>query len=244
MAVAKIANRLGRYGRSNPGRRHLAGADVTSTMQRQYEHILDSLRASRRYRSDAKRKQVAAATVRKLAAQQNPNSDSAVEAEQLAEEFHGRPVRDVIDVVEHESYDTQGAVLGYLVELSVFSEDWEGAYAIQWPYDLDDPESNIHVVSNPKGTHIDFVGGDQSFDWWNVPGASGDEHKYYVYVGPLYEIVYFADKHHLSGPKRQKSGMEYFHEWEEIPYLVFDQRNVKLLLVGGKYTIEPEGITG
>ena len=75
-------------------------------------------------------------------------------------------------------------------------------------------------------------------------------------VGPVYEIVYFADKHHLTGPKQQKTGMEYFHEFgedegfvkgdafDQLPWLVYDRRNVKLLLVGGSYTIEPEGITG
>ena len=73
-------------------------------------------------------------------------------------------------------------------------------------------------------------------------------------VGPVREITYWADKHHLSGPKSQAKWIEYFHEFGEriqfdedegeLPYLVFDRRNRKLLLVGGAYTIEPEGITG
>ena len=68
--TARISNRMPRAGRANPGRHHLAGRDVTMRMQRQYEDILDSLRRAHRYGSDAKRKQVAAATVRKLA--ENP----------------------------------------------------------------------------------------------------------------------------------------------------------------------------
>src|SRR5215467_11463128 len=51
----------------NPGRKHIAGKDVTAKMQRQYEHILKSLRSGHYFKTDAKRKQVAAATVRKLA---------------------------------------------------------------------------------------------------------------------------------------------------------------------------------
>jgi len=53
---------------TNPGRKHIAGKDITAKMQRQYEHVLESLRASRTFgRDDKKRKSVAAATVRKLA---------------------------------------------------------------------------------------------------------------------------------------------------------------------------------
>ena len=80
----RIANRMARYGRANPGQKHLAGSDVTPKMQRQYSDILESLRHYHRYRSDAKRKQVAAATVRKLA-HHNPLSIAEQQAEQLAE---------------------------------------------------------------------------------------------------------------------------------------------------------------
>jgi hypothetical protein len=80
-----------------------------------------------------------------------------------------------------------------------------------------------------------------------VDGASETE-KNLVLVGPVCEISYFADKHHLSGPKEQKDGITYYHNFgeddDELPYLVFDRRNRKLLLVGGSYTIESEGITG
>lgn len=52
---------------SNPGRKHIKGKGITAKMQRQYEHILESLRDSRTFgKDDKKRKSVAAATVRKL----------------------------------------------------------------------------------------------------------------------------------------------------------------------------------
>ena len=88
----RITHRAGRLGRINPGQQHIAGADVTARMQRQYEDILASLREAHRFRSDRKRKQVAAATVRKLA--QNPSP--LAEAERIAEEFHGRQARNDI----------------------------------------------------------------------------------------------------------------------------------------------------
>lgn len=224
-------------------------------MQRQYEHILAGRRSRQRYESEDRSKQIAAATVRKLA--QNPSmlerwgrnlgfGTDEDRAEQLAEDFHGRPARDFIDVTEAEAYDEYGAILGYLVELNILTEDGDKEIPIRFPYNPHDRD-NVLVVSNPDGTNIEFVGGDQKIEWRAVPGAHMND-KYLVIVGPVHEIVYWADKHHLQGPAQQKDGMEYYHEFgeedDELPVLVYDRRNSKLLLVGGNYTIEPEGITG
>jgi hypothetical protein len=241
----------------NPGRKHLRGADVTAKMQRQYEHILQSLRDYRRFRTDAKRKQVAAVTVRKM--RQNPSKvagllrhlgigiDDENKAELLAQDFHGRTANDVLDVEEREIYDDHGAVLGYLEELGILTEDGDSLIPIRFPYDPDDARENVLVVSNPQGTNLEFIGGDQDIDWRSVEGASAHG-QYLVGVGPVLTIAYFTDKHHLSGPKSQARGTVYEHEFGEddgeLPQLVFDRRNRKLLLVGGSYTVKPEGIDG
>ena len=101
MSRPRIANRLGRYGKRNPGQHHLAGEDVTAKMQRQYEDILASLRARHQFASDRKRKQVAAATVRKLA--HNPSEE--IGEQELSEAFHGRAARGMYEVTETEEYD-------------------------------------------------------------------------------------------------------------------------------------------
>jgi hypothetical protein len=253
MAAPKIANRMPRLGRGNPGRKHLRGGDVTAKMQRQYEHVLESLRRYHRYPSDRKRKQVAAATVRKLAGQ-NPSIMERIfggrgdegRAERIAEEFHGRPARETIEVVEDETYDDYGAVLGYLQTLKILMEDDDTYIPIEFDFEPG-AEDNVLVVSGPEGANIEFVGGDQDIDWQDVDGATPAD-KNLVLVGPVIEIEYFADKHHLVGPREQEDGITYYHEFGEndgeLPYLVFDRRNRKLLLVGGSYTIEAEGITG
>jgi hypothetical protein len=246
---------MARQGRRNPGREHLAGADVSEKMQRQYEHILQSLRDYHRFRSDAKRKQVAAATVRKMA--ENPGTlrrvlkhlgigtDDDTRAELLSEEFHGRPARDIITVEQEEIYDDHGAVLGFLEELGILMEDGNSFIPIEFGYDND--RDAVLLVSNPAGTNLEFIAGDQNIDWHLVDGAAAQD-KYLIYVGPVLYVAYFADKHHLSGPKSQAQGISYEHEFGEgggeLPDLVFDRRNTQLLLVGGEYTIEPEGITG
>lgn len=237
-----IANRTGRMGRINPGPKHIAGADVTPKMQRQYEHILASAREYDRYGSEAARKRVAVATVRKLA--HNPGQ---AEARRLAEEFHGRMSRGEFEVTEHEIYDEFAGVLGYLSKLGILDPDENHQNPISWPYDPDVPEENILVIATDEH-NIEYVGGDQRFDWQNVPGASTSDLKNLVFVGPVYEIDYWADKHHLTGPKQQEDGMIYYHtfgeEGGELPWLIFDARNAKLLFVGGDYRITPEGIAG
>lgn len=314
--------------RPNPGRRHLAGQDITPRMQRQYEHVLESLHDYRPQWSEARRKSVAAATARKMTGHamnpklssvsdivdiqraghkrgesllrdtgvagwivskdsalsqfeiwwqyeapedlrelpkaavrsewlkgftsrtwgrnRNSGDDSAAEAERLAEDFHGRAARDVIDVEEEEVYDTHGAVLGYLQELAILTEDGHHTYPIEFPFEPGS-ENNILVVSDPAGNNIEFVGGDQDIpDWQEIAEATEDD-KNLVLIGPVEEINYWADKHHLEGPEEQKDGMTYFHkfgeEGGEMPWLVLDRRNRKMLLVSGSYTIQPEGIT-
>ena len=247
-----------RLGRPNPGREHISGADVTARMQRQYEHILQSLRDYHRYGSDAKRKQVAASTVRKLAEQNRgivtkalqsigiPTDDRS-RAELLAEEFHGRPVRQELEVTEREVYDDEFAILGYLEELNILTEDGDYVIPISFGYDKTGGAGNVQVVS-ADGKNIEFIGGDQWIDWGRVEGAHSIEDKNLIYVGPVLSIAYWTDKHHLSGPKYQREGTSYEHEFGEdngeLPYLFYDRRNRKLMLASGAYSIESEGIAG
>jgi hypothetical protein len=238
--TARMGNVFGRQGRVNPGREHLAGADVTAKMQRQYEDILRSSRKYHRYGSDAKRKQVAAATVRAMA-QHNPNGEER--ARRLTEDFHGREPREVLELIETEYYDEWVSILGFLEELNILTDDGDYAVPIRFKYGKNDPDSVLMVA--PDLYNIEFLGGDQDIEWQQIDGAT-EEAKNLVSVGPVLTIAYWADKHHLSGPKSQASGTPYEHEFGEeggeLPYLVFDRRNQRMLLVGGDYIITPEGI--
>lgn len=253
MATARYSNRIGRRARINPGHHHLEGADVTAHMQRQYEAILKSMRARHEYDSDAKRKQVAAATVRSLA----HNPGELERAEKLTKAFHGRSPRETFEIIETEYFDEFGSVLGYLEELCILDpDDDDYGTPISFPFSEERGESangpdnpdTVLVVSNPEGTNIEFVGGDQDIDWHNVEGAGPENDKYLIPVGSVGSIAYWTDKHHLSGPISQRDGTAYEHsfgdEGGQLPFLVFDQKNSKLLLVGGSYTITPEGIAG
>lgn len=223
MSAAKIANRMPRGGR-NPGRRSVRG-DVQARIERQRESIFHR---TGRYKKRSRR-----------------NPDDEAQAERIAREFHGRPVREFIDIEEPEVYSEYAGVLGELMRLDILMADGRNAQSIEFDF-VEGAEDNIFVVA-PDKNNIEFVGGDQSFPWREIEGAT-DTGKNIVLVGPVVEIDYFADKHHLEGPKSQKHGITYFHEFGdeggELPCLLYDTRNEKLLFVDGDYTIEPEGITG
>jgi hypothetical protein len=99
-----------------------------------------------------------------------------------------------------------------------------------------------------NGDNIEFVGGDQSLDLEDlqVSELEIETNKRYVQIGEVFSISYFADKHHLTGPKSQAYGTEYIHEFGEDggdrPILVYDARDKKMKLVGGSYKVEEEGI--
>lgn len=176
--------------------------------------------------------------------QRNAAEDEAL-AERIARDFHGRPVREFIEIDEQEVYSEYAGVLGELMRLDILMANGTDAQSIEFDFE-EGAKGNIFVVA-PDKNNIEFVGGDQSFPWREIEGAT-DTGKNIVLVGPVCEIDYFADKHHLDGPKSQKNGITYFHEFGdeggELPVLLYDTRNEKLLFVDGEYTIEPEGITG
>ena len=136
-----------------------------------------------------------------------------------------------------------------MVELQILDEGGHYETGIGFDWDEDRPQSNILVISDARGRNIEFVGGNQTFPWWKIEGASRDRDKNFAIVGPVSEITYFSDKHHLGYPKREADGNEYYHKFGkdpsgDIPWLVYDTLNNHMMLIGGDYEIRNEGITG
>lgn len=180
---------------------------------------------------------------RRYRSRRNPDNERIAEA--IARNFHGRPVRGFTEIDETEIYSEYGGQLGELMRLDILMENGRDSQSIVFDFEQG-AEDNVLMFA-PDDHNIEFVGGDQDFPWWKIEGATQSD-KNIVLVGPVCEVDYFADKHHLSGPKEQKEGITYFHEFGdeggELPTLLFDTRNKKILFAGGDYTIEPEGITG
>lgn len=180
--------------------------------------------------------------------QRNHNGvdDSVEAAAKLSHGFHGRGADYVEDVIEIERYRTNLAHLGDLVELEILSRS--GRSVIPISFEEHDTEGHVSVGGTPDRQQIVFAGGDQSIDLSSFDEIPiGEKKKDFVCLGPVYSISYYADKHHLTGPKQQKDGMEYIHtfgeeEEGERPILIYNRLSCLLYLVGGSYVIRDEGI--
>jgi hypothetical protein len=175
--------------------------------------------------------------------------ESEEKASKLSRSFHGRDNREIEEIEEIESYDENLAQLGYLVELEILTKDEKEVIPITFDYERDGEGDTIKLCSSPDGRNLLFIGGNQRLDILEI-GVEADWEietgKRLIEIGPVYSISYFADKHHLQGGERQKKGTEYIHEFGEEggvrPDLVYDTVDEKMILSGGSYLVETEGI--
>ena len=180
---------------------------------------------------------------RQMAKLKNP-SETHEAASSLARKFHGRDNVDTATAIIQEGYHSSLAVLGLLEELEVITdEDSEEVTPIEF-----DEEDNIIVASNPNGTALYLIGeADLDDEDLEEMGLGEDEiSKDLVEIGHIHAISYFADKHHLEGPKYQEKGASYRHEFGEeggtLPTLYLNKLSNELSILGGSYKIEEEGI--
>lgn len=166
---------------------------------------------------------------------------------EITEGFHGRESEDETEILEEEIYSEELAGLGLLVELEIFVDD---KHVVPIKFNYSKPDDTVLLVCDKEG-NIEFVGGDQDLGTAEQLAEKfdlkeEDARKNKIPLGQVDTISYFADKHHLEGPKSQAKGTEYIHEFGEedgdMPLLVYDCRNKKMELVGGSYTITDEGI--
>lgn len=186
----------------------------------------------------------------------NP-SNTAIDEEaiRLTESFHGRTIRDVYDYDESDSYDQDLAELGELRELELSCNNGKAVCPLQFEKGKLAPR----LASSPDGKQLYFIGGDQDLDdiLGDLRKQKVDElsvhtsektigGKRMIPIATVHTIAYFADKHHLTGPKQQKNGMEYEHEFGEKsgvkPVLFYDGMNKRMAIVGGDYFVTERGI--
>ena len=200
-------------------------------------------------------------TGRKIRQVKNPD-DAMRQAEDMVRRFHGREPREVISIIETDSYDDTLPVYGQLLELNIMTDDGKAYVPIVFARmngnkpSLALPEM-VQVCGDVGGHNLYFKDGDQFLNMEKlaklglVDPECLENPKDIITIGPVWSIVYFTDKHHLEGPKYQKTGAAYEHqfgeeadkgEYGEQPTLLYDTRNSRLLLSGGSYTVTENGI--
>lgn len=182
----------------------------------------------------------------------NPANHGQFSAEAMSRSFHGREIREWLELEEDVHIDDELAVLGVLTEIEIrLSEDEVLPIVFGKPGKLNvNPEKDVLLCSNPEGTQLYLVGGDQDvsqyFSDFKQMGINVSNRVRTAVLGDVYSVSYYTDKHHLSGPASQKKGAHYVHKLGEEsgiePKLVMDNVNKKLQFVGGDYEVRDVGI--
>lgn len=172
-----------------------------------------------------------ARTARRLSNPRRPNhTDEELDAAaRLSAKFHGRAATKVREVEELEYQPDTLADLGALKELHVMTP----AGGRMFPF-----SSGVRLACTPDGRQLYIVGGDQELDLaaLKIPERGNAE------VGEVAFIVYRTRKGFHNFEKT-----DYSHKFGEArggqrPTLGYDAYNKRMFLVGGSYTVKPEGI--
>jgi hypothetical protein len=196
------------------------------------------------------------------------NPDTVDDAEELSREWHGRDNETVTEIEEIETYPENLAELADLEELGVLSADLVGRYQICFKKDrpkLCAPDGrNLEIVGGdqslsevPEG--IDYQGKKlvplgylvsivYETDKHHLEGSNGYPESYEHYFGEEFYKENAPDMDEFRTPD------DWFEEMLEdglveeaiaeglIPTLAYNQTDQKLLIVGGRYTVEDVGI--
>jgi hypothetical protein len=162
----------------------------------------------------------------------NPESP----AQELFEQFHGRPSAETLEITTSRHEHAWLTGLGTLVELKVATVTQLDA-TISFAKDKTAPQ----LCSSEDGRQLYIEGGDQALDLKALKMAGDKWEKDSMVIGVLYELTYQTAK------KFHKFKLtDYFHKLGEEsgvqPTLLYDPTNRLLSVSGGQYQVKPEGI--
>ena len=160
------------------------------------------------------------------AARGNPAEGAAA----VSEEFHGRPVREIIKVTQRRHYHKHLAELGKLRQLIVLTDDGRRRVKMR-------NFSGALLCANEEKNQLYILGGNQSAhlrDFGiNRPHEVED-------LGTIEQVDYYTTKDHLGS---QGGEATYWHKFKRPrPSLHFRLRDSTLEISGGRYRITAEGI--
>lgn len=167
---------------------------------------------------------------RKRAARRRGRGNPAEAAQDASEEFHGRPVEEMIPVTKRVHYHKYLAELGELRRLIVVTPD--GRHRVE----MKNFKGSLLCMNEDKN-QLYIEGGDQSANLRDF-GVRAPHDK--QDLGEIRQVDYYTDKKHLG---KQGGPATYFHKFKApYPSLHYKVRDSSLEISGGGYTITAEGI--
>jgi hypothetical protein len=165
----------------------------------------------------------------------NPSGEAA--ATELYEKFHGLPSKHIDEIQEPSARGVAMAKLGELLEIRVKPDGvplW-GKLILTG--------RGVVLASNPAGTQLYCVGGDQAMTKAQLTLLGADASKDLIDLGQAMYIAYRTKKGFI-GSKNASFEHALGEETQRRPRLLYDRRGSKprLQFAGGEYRIEAPGI--
>jgi hypothetical protein len=165
---------------------------------------------------------------------QDDGSEEYKQASHTAELFHGRPVKEEIEVKEVIKTHDWYVSIGPLVKLKIRTLTKRNA-TLPFPRSGD---GKVELFCSPDGRQFYLRGGDQILGLEPIGMGEGTEwYRDHMVIGECKEITY------LDAKKFHKFKLiEYYHKLGEVtnkkPALLYDTLSKKLSIVGGQYRVE------
>lgn len=192
----------------------------------------------------SKRREFASAIWASRKAHRNPSALSTLstdseeysQAKQIAELFHGRPVKEEITLTEQIREHDWLWRIGPLVKLKIRTLTKRSATL---PFHQTE-EGMVHLFCSPDGKQLYLRGGDQELDLKALDMGEGTEwYRDHMLIGEAKEITY-RDKKKFHKFKL----VDYFHKLGEVtkkkPMLAYNALAKRLEILGGQYKVETD----
>jgi hypothetical protein len=172
---------------------------------------------------------------------QGDGSEEYQQALRTAELFHGRPVKEQIEVEEKIRTHDWYVSIGPLVKLIIKPLTKKPRKRVPLPFHQSEA-GQVQLFCSPDGRQFYLRGGDQELDLDAFGMGQGSKwYRDHMKIGEAVEITY-RDRKKFHSFKLT----DYFHklgeETGDKPTLVYDSLSKKLGIIGGAYRIEMEDL--
>lgn len=169
------------------------------------------------------------------------DSEEYKQASRTAELFHGRPVKEEIEVTESIKTHDWYVAIGPLVKLIIKPVTKKPKKKVPLPFHQSEA-GTVQLFCSPDGRQFYLRGGDQELDLDAFAMGEGTRwFRDHMLIGEAVEITY-RDRKKFHSFKLT----DYFHklgeETGEKPTLAYDSLSQKLSIIGGAYRVEMDDL--
>jgi hypothetical protein len=219
-------------------------SELTRAIDRFYYAALDEGFKPSEAQSFAEKRSVPEAE--KILKRNNPEpagdgSEEYQQALRTAELFHGRPVKEQIEVEEKIRTHDWYVSIGPLIKLIIKPITKKPKKRVPLPFHQTE-DGQVHLFCSPDGLQFYLRGGDQELDLDAFGMGEGSKwYRDHILIGEAVEITY-RDKKKFNSFKLTDWYHKLGEETGDKPTLAYDSFAKKLSIIGGAYRIEMQDL--